>query len=90
MIADFNIMLVSIFFTTMFLAVNHLYSIVASPLGSKDNVSVSDLLNLTHVLTKRAYLPPGMLCEHGKIWYARNCFDEELDKVDFVGIFKVD
>ena len=74
-------MLVSIFFTTMFLTVNHLYSIVASPLVSEDDVVASDSHNLTHAPTKREYLPPGMLCEPGEIWYARNCFGEELDKV---------
>jgi len=50
------------------------------PVVSND-VAVSQSLNLTHILEKRRYVPPGMLCRWGEVWAARNCFGELLDQV---------
>ena len=62
-------MLASICFTTIFLTVNHLFSIFALPPVSKDNDSAGPSLSPTHVLAKR------------EDWHARNCVAEEVDQI---------
>lgn len=76
----FNIMLVSIFFTTIFLTVNH-YSTLALLLVSKDDVAVGQSPNLTHALAKRLYVPPDQLCTHPDNWDARDCLSLQHDQV---------
>jgi hypothetical protein len=64
-------MLFSIFFTNIFLIVNHLHSTVASLIVSKDDDGQS--LNLTHSLAKRDYYPPDYLCGRASYWRSRTC-----------------
>jgi len=70
-------MLVSTFFTTIFLTTNH-YSTFASPIASEEGVQ---LLNLTHALAKRDYVPVDQLCNEPTDWLSRNCLSSQLDQV---------
>jgi hypothetical protein len=72
-------MLVSTFFTTIFLTINNLYSTFASPIASEDGVAAGQLLNLTHALAKRDYVPVDQLCEDRAHWLFRNCLSWLLD-----------
>ena len=74
-------MLASIFFTTIFLTVNHLFTTFALPPVSKDNVSAGQSLGLTHVLAKRDWTPADQKCNDPEDWYARNCVTKEVDKI---------
>jgi hypothetical protein len=65
-----NIMLFSIFFTNIFLIVNHLHSTVASLIVSKDD---GQSLNLTYPLGKRAFVPADYLCGNRAFWRSRTC-----------------
>jgi hypothetical protein len=75
-----GIMLVSTFFTTIiFLTVNNLYSTFASPIASEDGVAAGQLLNLTHALAKREFVPVDQLCTDPEHWLYRNCLSWLLD-----------
>ena len=78
---DSNIRLGSIFFTTIFLTINHLFPIFVLPPVSKDNISAGQLLNLTHTLAKRDWLPEDQMCNDPEDWHSRNCVAQEVDKI---------
>jgi hypothetical protein len=63
-------MLFSIFFTAIFLIVNHLHSTVASLIVSKDD---DQSLNLAHSLAKRDFVPPDQRCSNPANWVSRRC-----------------
>lgn len=74
-------MLGLIFFTTIFLTVNHFHPIFALPPVSKDNVSTGQSLSLTHVLAKRVWTPPDQTCNEPEDWDARHCVAAAVDKI---------
>ena len=82
------IMLGSILFTTIFLTVNHLFPIFALPPVSKDNISASQSLSLTHVLVKRDCSPAYqtcdeqfLACQSSEDWRSRNCVAQPVDRI---------
>jgi hypothetical protein len=75
-----NIMLVSTFFTIIFVTINHLYSTFASPIASEEGVAAGQSLNLTHALAKRDYVPVDQLCDEPEDWLSRSCFSVLLDQ----------
>ena len=75
------IMLGSILFTTIFLTVNHLFPIFALPPVSKDNISASQSLSLTHVLVKRDWSPADQTCDDPDDWHSRNCVAQAVDRI---------
>jgi len=75
-----NIMLVSTFFTTIFLTINHLHSTIASPIVSEEGVVAGQSLNLTHALAKREYVPVDQLCDEPEDWLSRSCFSAQGDR----------
>jgi hypothetical protein len=71
-------MLFSIFFTTIFLIINHLHSTVASLVVSKDDDGQS--LNLTHSLAKSNYIPSDQKCSAAAQWQSRTCQPTSSDR----------
>lgn len=71
-------MLFSIIFTAIFLTVNHLYTIFASPIISNGDVAAGQSLNLTH--SKIEYYPPDYLCQKSIEWAFRACVTEIDDR----------
>ena len=74
-------MLGSIFFTTIFLTVNHLFPVFALPPVTKDNVLAGQSLSMTHVLAKRDWSPPDQTCDEPEHWNARHCVAEAVDRI---------
>ena len=74
-------MLGSIFFTTIFLTINHLFAIFALPPVSKDNILAGQSHNLTHTLAKRDWFPADQTCNDPADWHSRNCVAQEVDKI---------
>ena len=68
----------SIFFTAIFLIVNHLHSTVASLIVSK--VDGGQFLNLTHSLAKRDYVPNDQRCGNASRWRSRQCETKTSDR----------
>lgn len=78
-----NIMLFLIFFTPIFLTINHLHSTCASPIVPKDGIAAAQSFNLTHSLVKRDYYPPDQLCEDSSGWVRRTCLTVLDDRIWF-------
>jgi hypothetical protein len=74
-----NIMLFAAIITTIFLTVNHLCSTFASPIIESKG-SITESLNVTHSLAKRADIPTDQKCDQDTDWVGRVCLTSVDDR----------